>query len=398
MKIPAKPFTFLTIMFFISVLGMLDIIESAEKRPLKRSRISKAYAGHDHDKAKDITVLMTVHPELAGTVLDDCRLCHCDGIWKKKYKNHCDYCHVSRHTKGYADTLNSYGKDYSAAGRSVKAMKSIESKDSDLDGIINSIEISSLTQPGESASRPNLKPAPSIILNPEKLAKIKRHSQFLLLNAHRASDAYATYSGWQMYDLLDHVGGLSNMSVITLISHDGFRKDYTKKDIYLPFTRCVFYGYMNTKDFLGDCPTWVKYPEKISAEIESGKEIPGEQRLILADQKNGKPLKLLHRNEQGKLTGEGPLRAIYPQISNAPPDQPMHTTSPDCPNPFDESIHHNAGDCARGVIAMIVHPLPEGTEEPDWQSQVDELLRSGSIMIFGAIKVENTVARSQNSE
>jgi len=378
------PVYFITFMF----CGLLYV--NAEEKPIKSSSTveSKAYAGHDHDKDKDMTELIKVHPELSGTVLDDCRLCHTDGIWENKYVNHCDYCHVSRESKGYTPTLNSYGRDYAAAGRSANAISAIEAEDSDGDGFINSAEIAVLSFPGEAGSRPDLKDAPSIVLNSESLAKIKRHSQFLLLNAHRVSDVYATYSGWQLYDLLASVNGLNEMTAITVISSDGFRKDYTRKDILMPFTRCVFYGSMDTKAFLGDCPAWVKYPEVLPPGVETGKEIPGEQRLILADRKNGNPLEILHRTPEGKLAGEGPFRAVYPQRRNAPPDQSKSTGSKDCPNPFNEKTHHNSSDSARGVIAIMVHPLPEGTKEPDWQSISDELLQSGSIMIFGAIKVE----------
>jgi len=389
-------FTLLTLAVFFGLMMVQDAIESAENQadqPLKIQ--SRAYAGHDHDKDKDMANAVNVYPELIGTVLDDCRLCHCDGIRDREYANHCDFCHAVYKNEGFTVTLNPYGTAYAAAGRSRDGLKTIETADSDGDGVTNIAELKALTQPGEADSKPGLAPAPTVIMTAEKLASIPRHSQFLLLNAHRVSDVYATYSGWRLRDILKELGSIGKATHITAISHDGFKKDYSMKDILDYFPRSIFYGNMDTPAFLGDCPAWVVYPDTLPLNIETGKPIPDEQRLMLADRKNGIPLETIHRSDTGRLEGEGPFRMIMPQRRIAPPDQSMLTTNPDWPNPFDESLHHNSGDSARGVIAIAVHPLPEGTREPDWRARADELLQSGSLMIFGAIEVETPSQTTQ---
>lgn len=393
-----KYFTLFTLILFGSVLMLHEAIVSADKKPLNPDPValSKAYAGHDHDKQKDIANLMAVHPELAGTVLDDCRLCHRDGVWQNNYENHCDYCHASRHTLGFTQTLNAYGTDYATNGRSKKALNKIKGNDSDGDGTINSDEYRALTQPGEAGSRPNLIAAPNVILTPDNLQTLTKHSQFLLLNAHRKTDMYATYTGWTLETLLKHVNGFEKATHITVICQDGFRKDYSRDEIIALYPQCTFYGGMDQPDFLGDCPVIARYPNPLPSGIITGKPIPGNQRLILASHRDTRPLVTLHRDpESNKLVGEGPYRVIMPQKEDNMPDQSMFTSDPKWPNPFTEAIHHNSGDCARGIIAIAVHPLPAGTKEPDWQSRSDELLQSGSLMLFGEIKVETPLTTNR---
>ncbi|MBN1295332.1 hypothetical protein JXA80_01040 [bacterium] len=381
-------FTLVTAGVLIGLLTVQGVMESAAKNMVPPGIRSKAYPGHDHDKDKDMANTVTVYPHLVGTILDDCRLCHCDGKRNDRYVNHCDFCHIVYPTEGYAVTLNAFGRDYATGGRNREALKAIETLDSDGDGQSNLAELDAGTQPGEFDSRRSMPSAPAVVFDRKKLEGIPRHSQFLLLNAHRVSDVYATYSGWTLYDLMKTVGALSKLEYITVISHDGFKKDYSGQDVFGLFPRGIFYGDMDKPAFLGKCPAWVEYPDVLPPGIETGKMIPDEQRLILADRKNGTSLATMHMNEAGKLVGEGPFRLILPPRRIAPPDQSMLTSTPTCPNPFDESIHHNSGDCARGVIAIGVYPLPEGTREPDWRARADELHQSGSIMIFGAIEVE----------
>lgn len=63
--------------------------------------------------------------------------------------------------------------------------------------------------------------------------------------------------------------------------------------------------------------------------------------------------------EAGKgLRGEGPYRLVAPQKGPRPPDQPQPTSDPRCPRPFDETIHHNAGDSAPGRGGRPGLPAP----------------------------------------
>jgi len=381
LRLKKHTFTALALLVFIGLPAAQDAIESTEIQ-------SKAYPGHDHDKDRDMANTVRAYPHLAGTILDDCRLCHTDGIRNNTSYNHCDFCHAVYKTEKFTVTLNPYGADYAEAGRSVEGLKAIETRDSDEDGVANRVELNAGTQPGEPDSRPGLKPAPLVILDRNDLNALERHTQFLLLNAHRSHDQYATYSGWRLYSILDHLGSLRKASRVTAISHDGFKKDYSMADIVRHFPRSIFYGDMDSPAFLGDCPAWVEYPDPLPSDVETGKPIHDAQRVMLADRKNGRPLEPIHRGKTGHLDGEGPYRMIMPQRKISPPDQSMTASDPDCPNPFDETNHHNSGESARGVIALAVHPLPEGTREPDWRARADALLQSGSIMVFGAIEDE----------
>lgn len=381
-------FTLLSVLAFLGLLTIQDAIESAGHRNEKTLNKSSAYAGHDHANDPDMANTIRTYPFLAGTVLDDCRLCHRAGTVNNQPANNCDYCHAVYETRGFGVTLNPFGNAYAEKGRVPEAFKAIETADSDSDGFTNLAELQAGTQPGEARSKPGLKTAPCVVLNTKELNQIKRHSQFLLMNAHRSSDFYANYSGWRITDILLHLGSMQTATHITAISHDGFKKDYAMADIVKHFPRSIFYGNMDTPGFLGDCPAWVEYPDGLPMGVETGKPIRDEQRLMLADRRNGKPLKPVHQSKSGHLAGEGPYRIVVPQNRISPPDQPMDTSNPQWPNPFDETAHHNASDSARGVIAIAVHPLPDGTKEPDWRARADELLQSGSIMFFGAIKVE----------
>jgi hypothetical protein len=76
----------------------------------------------------DLTNAVTQYPELDGTRLDSC-----------------DLCHISTDPV----ELNPYGQDYLASGRTMQALVDIEPVDSDGDGVTNDLEIGVLVQPGD---------------------------------------------------------------------------------------------------------------------------------------------------------------------------------------------------------------------------------------------------------
>lgn len=57
------------------------------------------------------------------------------------------------HPVGNFKELNSYGKAYNDAGRSVDAVKAIDAADSDGDGVSNADEIKAGTNPGDATSK-----------------------------------------------------------------------------------------------------------------------------------------------------------------------------------------------------------------------------------------------------
>jgi hypothetical protein len=57
------------------------------------------------------------------------------------------------HPEGNFKEVNSYGKAYNEAGRSVDAVKAIDAVDSDADGVVNVDEIKAGTNPGDATSK-----------------------------------------------------------------------------------------------------------------------------------------------------------------------------------------------------------------------------------------------------
>ena len=348
---------------------------------------SSAYPGHGHDNDQDVWNLLAVFPASTNTTMDDCRVCHPGGIVKKRKMNSCDYCHATINSPEPWTPLNVFGFAYLHAGRSVDAVKSILAFDSDGDGWSNGDEIRMRSYPGEADSVPNQQVMSNRILSSEDLSQIPRYSQFLLVNTTRHEDCFVEYSGWKLTDILQSVGSnLDSVTHVTAISWDGFRRDYSREEIFNDFPKGLYYEGMNRPEYLKGCPAWVEYPAKDPERVKSGKVIPDVLRLILADERWGIKLDPLSRNEKGKLKGEGPFRMIMPQKKPDRPDQPLSSTNPDCPDPYNPKTHHNGGDCARGVIALLVHPATEGSQEPDWRSKADELIRNRQLMVFGNIQ------------
>ena len=84
-------------------------------------------------ECQDMTRLREKYPDITGTRLDTCILCHTDGS---------------------GTNLNSYGADYRDSGRNLTAFGLIEAVDSDGDTFTNLAEINELTFPGNASDMP----------------------------------------------------------------------------------------------------------------------------------------------------------------------------------------------------------------------------------------------------
>jgi hypothetical protein len=82
--------------------------------------------------SNDIANARSKYPNIVGTRIDSCSLCHTGSI----------------------PNLNPYGSAYLANGRNIAAFGSIESVDSDGDGYTNIQEITALTFPGDPSDHP----------------------------------------------------------------------------------------------------------------------------------------------------------------------------------------------------------------------------------------------------
>ncbi len=132
--------------------------------------VSLAQAAYHHEGEADSPKFVSVYPAAEGTKLDSCALCHTGGEYEKNpgqwvTVGSCQWCHL---TYGYdgsgeiKETMNPYGADYNAAGRSAGAFASIDGKDSDGDGYTNRQEINALSYPGDATDDPTKIPAPSV--------------------------------------------------------------------------------------------------------------------------------------------------------------------------------------------------------------------------------------------
>jgi len=368
----------------IAVVAAVEI-PVTKKINNKKPVSTKAYRGHANDV--DQQNFVEQYPEITGTILDDCRVCHSGGVQNGRQLNSCDYCHAIYKKDGFTKSLNIYGKEYMEEGRSLEALKKLDSMDPDSDGFPSGKEIAAGSFPGEKNSVPNQSKVKSRRITLDDLSKLPTFDQLVLLNTHKHKDCYSVYSGWTLEALLRSLGtNFDTLTQVTVVSWDGFQKDFTKEMILRAFPQGIIREGMDTVEYLGTCPKWVEYPTEIPNGSVKGDRIVNPLRVMLAHKRNGELIPPLGRNENGKLKGEGPYRMILPQSNPSLPDQPEKSSHPDCPNPFDESLDHNSGDCPRGVIGIQVHPMPANSREPDWRTMADDLQKSSSILVFGNIQ------------
>jgi hypothetical protein len=361
---------------------------------------SRAYVGHENDM--DINNFIRVYPKAAGTRLDDCQTCHRGGLKgtdTEREFSPCGYCHLlqypnSRYKTGvpadYESTLNPFGLAYENAGRTVEALAGVAKLDSDGDGFSNEAEIAALRYPGNATSRPGQPLAPFVILSRSDLRRLPAVRQFMLMNTTKEpTDDYVTYTGVKVADLLATARvDLAGAQGITVFAPDGYSIDCSVEDIERPFPKGHFYS--GPAAFAGQDRAFVKYPEKLPAGVADGKEIPGAPWLILAFEREGRPLDpSLYEKGTGRLAGEGPYRLVKPQrdLLGDPskpgrPDRSMKAKTFGDGWDFNAKIDHNAGACVRGACVIRVNPAPGGLEEYDWKNGWP-LITEQKIVVYG---------------
>jgi hypothetical protein len=359
---------------------------------------SRAYVGHQNDQ--DIQNFIRQYPKGAGTRLDDCQTCHRSGIAgtdTERVFSPCGYCHLvqypsARYKTGIpgnvGDTLNAYGTAYKAAGRSIEAVAAIANLDSDGDNSPNSDEIAALRYPGDAASKPGQPLAPAVTLGRDDIGQLRRQTQFMLMNTNSEPfDDYVTYSGVRVRDLLEaaHVD-LKEAVGITVFAPDGFSIDYSIDDITGPFPKGFFYAAPRAIEDTER--VFVQYPGSIPTRVADGREVPDAPWLLLAFERDGKPLEAAHY-EKGRLDGEGPYRLVNPQRNvrgdSSKPGRPDRSITSKVFGDgwdFNRELDHNAGSSVRAATVIRVNPMPKGFEEYDWKNGWP-LVDGRQIVIFG---------------
>ena len=271
-----------------------------------------AYSSHQNDQ--DVNNFLTVYSFARSTKLDDCNLCHPGGNitqgTKTQFYGSCDYCHI---TYGLQPPhgeipLNGYGQAYKDAGRNQDAIKNIESADSDGDSFSNSTEIQALTLPGDNKDYPGLISAPAVVMNQERILKLRSYSQFYLNNASKSTDWYARYCGAKISELLKQAGMRTNATQITVFAPDGFSKTFPidasdpqtapniQYDVMGPYLNGYYYGGLDFVEYVYD----PGYPP-------DGYKIPDKLYMLLGYLREGDPLskgKLVPIPEPGRLVLE----------------------------------------------------------------------------------------------
>jgi len=372
----------------------------AQARPGQEQTVSRAYVGHESDA--DMKGFIAHYPAAAGSRLDDCQTCHRGGVkgtdTEREYSP-CGYCHLLEYPnpkyatgvpKTAADTLNAYGAAYKNAGRDRKAYEAVDGRDSDGDGTPNGVEIATLRNPGDPASRPGLPQAATVTLGWDAIRALPVHSQLMLMNATKEpTDDYVAYTGVRVIDLLSSAKiYLAGVTGITVFAPDGYSIDYSLEDIRSPFPSGVFYT--GPSAFAGTERAFVKYPDEIPLGIKDGTTMPGEPWLILAYERDGRPLEpSTYEKGTGRLAGEGPYRLVKPQrdLMGDPkkpgrPDRSQKSKIYGDGWDFVPGMDHNAGACIRGACVIRVNPMPEGAEEYDWKNGWP-LIGDKTIVIYG---------------
>ncbi|HOO56391.1 MAG TPA: hypothetical protein PLN69_06190 [bacterium] len=356
------------------------------------------YVGHEDDR--DIEAFLSEYPEMKGTSLDGCNLCHRGGEVtmparknkpeRRQYVNSCDYCHVI-YMNGDSDikeTLNKFGMDYNRAGRNRAAFAKIASADSDGDGFTNERELKELTQPGSESSSPGVPPAPAKVFSKSDLMhSVPVVKQTVFSNSHKSpeGDTYYTYRGFELIEILNAAGLAAGAETVDVISVDGYRKTFTIDWLSKQYEQgAPVFGF--SKKDLNECG-WAHYDGEGLEEFRQLEPV----KPILAFEINGDNMGMSSLDpKNGKLVGLGPFRTIFPQTRISPPDQnefaPEHCHALPAVYQYHPEYEHNADYNIKAVVAIRVNPIPEGTRDFDWQQGGWEYLTNEKIIIYGAIE------------
>jgi hypothetical protein len=386
------------------MLGLLAVATLS----LLLAGVTPAFAAYQHSGEIDSGFFLTVHPEVKGTKIDSCTLCHTGGtdIWSNPSMptkvGSCQWCHLSQ-VYGYSGageitkTLNVYGKAYFDAGRSVAAVRAIEGLDSDGDGYKNSVEIDKIRYPGDATDDPTKVPASYRIYTIAQLKAMPKHTQFLPMNASKSDDSYSEYSGVTMEELLSRSGVLASATGLTVFAPDGWLQFHPMLPSTTP-TANVYpvrwtypantYYYSPIADMALNPKGWVNYSSPACFGRADGSPIVNPQglRLLVAYARDSKDMTAGVIGKTLKLDGEGPIRIVPPQSVPGFLDQRSKDTSSTLIWPYLASADHNAGASTRSTTMIRVEPLPPGTTDINVLEAGFNYVDQGKIIVYGALE------------
>lgn len=356
-----------------------------------------AYKGH-HEK--DMPVMLQAYPDIAGTALDDCAVCHKRGpapvpgdpSGRTAQVTACDYCHADMLARGLdaRGTLNSFGQAYLDAGRSGQALRALEAADSDGDGAPNSLEIQARTLPGDPDDSPDMKAAPQRTLLLQDLQqRLPAYKVPLFMNVSKSPDGdrYDDLEGFLLLDILLAAGMADNAESVDVISVDGYAKTFSIEQLRRMYEQAAPVFGLAQAD-LGACG-WVHYN---ASRLVADEPLPLAG-VMLTYAMNGAPYDPAEIDpETGKLHGSGPFRSVAPQMKRPGPPDLSSRADPAClavvPPVYyyhKNEYEKNSDYCVKAVVALRVNPLPAGARAPHWQPGAMKHIRDRSIIVFGAL-------------
>ncbi|MDI9613940.1 MAG: hypothetical protein QM330_12985 [Acidobacteriota bacterium] len=352
-----------------------------------------AYRTHQE---QDSEIFVGAYPHLEGTRMDTCDVCHSrisappPGAKDAVVLSSCDSCHqVTDYGRRKADTLNSFGKDYLGSGRNAGAFAAIAALDSDRDGFSNAEEIRAATHPGDAASRPGYPEAPHVLLSLDELKRrglpLFEQALFVNVSKSREGDSYSDIGGFRLIDVLEAAGLRKGATAVDVISLDGYTTTFSIEQLRRKYPQAAPVMGLD-EETLGECG-WVRYGAR---GLKEGVPLPDAD-ILLSFSVNGEPYPAASISAEGRLVGSGPLRVVAPQMKNPGiPDISSRATEacvarvPER-HRFNRDYEKNSDYCVKAVVALRVHPLPEGTVDLDWTRHAAAAVAGRSVVIFGAV-------------
>ncbi len=355
-----------------------------------------AYRTHSES---DSDLFFKAYPQALGTRLDGCETCHVrieapapgDVNGKAVKLSSCDSCHrITDHGRKPGDTLTSYGRDYSKAGRNAAAFNVIAERDSDQDGFSNAAEFDAKTNPGDPQSAPDKKVAPHVVISYEDLIakKMPVYEQAIFVNVSKSKDgdSYSDLKGFRLLDVLEAAGISDKATSVDVISVDGYTATFSINQLRRKYRQAApVFGL--GKDTLGECG-WVRYE---AGNLKEGVPLP-DANVLLTFEVNGEKYTPASINDQQRLQGSGPFRVVAPQMRNPGMPDISSKATEECVAKvpakfhFNREFEKNSDYCVKAVIAIRVNPLPPGTIDIDWPQFGKKAIDDKNVVIFGALK------------
>lgn len=368
-----------------------------------------AMAAYSHMGEQDSNAFRFVHPEVGGSKLDSCTLCHTGGSTTSggKTTNYgsCQWCHVKYGYDASGDitaTLNLYGTAYLGAGRNRAAVTAIDKLDSDGDGYTNAVEIAALRYPGDPTDDPSKVPASYRVYTRAQLMAMTAKTQFLAMNASKSDDSYSTYTGVTVEELLTRAEVLDSATGIKVYAPDGFSVYHpldpptsTVAGIYpvrWTYPQGTFWYDAAADLALNPTTGWVNYSAPGCAGRTTGSpiDVAGGLKLMLAYARDSREMTPGVLTTTNKLDGEGPYRLVPPQVVPGPLDQRSTNSTTTLIWPYNNNWDHNAGYSSRSATIIKVEPLPPGTTDINVFEAGWDLLDESKVVVYGALEPMST--------